>query len=196
MGLLALGNVISVLSEAQQSSSTDSPFVPYRDSKLTRMLQDSLGGNARTVMITCVSPSDYNYDETCNSLRYSARARNIKNNAVVNRMKGTNAKQMEMELVNLRQEVKLLQIKLMHNQMMNNPGGISGQLLNNVRSPIDKLMTIIKTQSKTTQHYKSQASNWQKWGEDCQRLLTSLSLSSIIVRHCSFLTVNRSLKIF
>lgn len=77
-GLLALGNVINKL--VDQSS-----HVPYRDSKLTRLFQDSLGGNSRTVMIACVSPADINYEETLNTLRYAARARNIKNKPVINR---------------------------------------------------------------------------------------------------------------
>lgn len=77
-GLLALGNVINALSENKQ-------HVPYRDSKLTRMLQDSLGGNSRTLMIACVSPADINLEESLNSLRYASRARAIKNKPVVNR---------------------------------------------------------------------------------------------------------------
>ncbi len=77
-GLLALGNVINALSENKQ-------HVPYRDSKLTRMLQDSLGGNSRTLMIACVSPADVNMEESLNSLRYASRARAIKNKPVVNR---------------------------------------------------------------------------------------------------------------
>ena len=82
MGLLALGNVISALGAEDGSAPR---FVPYRDSKLTRMLQDSLGGNSRTLMITCISPADSNFEETLNALRYANRARNIKNKAVVNR---------------------------------------------------------------------------------------------------------------
>ncbi len=77
-GLLALGNVINALSENKQ-------HVPYRDSKLTRMLQDSLGGNSRTLMIACVSPADVNMEESLNSLRYASRARAIKNKPIVNR---------------------------------------------------------------------------------------------------------------
>ena len=77
-GLLSLGNVINKLVDGAS-------HIPYRDSKLTRLLQDSLGGNSRTVMIACVSPADVNYDETINTLRYAARARNIKNKPVVNR---------------------------------------------------------------------------------------------------------------
>lgn len=53
--------------------------IPYRDSKLTRLLQDSLGGNSKTVMLTAVSPADYNFDETLSTLRYANRAKNIKN---------------------------------------------------------------------------------------------------------------------
>lgn len=57
--------------------------VPYRDSKLTRLLQDSLGGNAHTLMIACVSAAEWNVNETVNTLKYANRARNIKNSAVV-----------------------------------------------------------------------------------------------------------------
>ena len=58
--------------------------IPYRDSKLTRLLQDSLGGNTKTVMIANCSPADYNYDETLSTLRYAARAKCIKNKPVIN----------------------------------------------------------------------------------------------------------------
>lgn len=59
--------------------------MPYRNSKLTRLLQDSLGHNSRTVMVACVSPADSNMEETINTLRYANRARNIKNKPIVNR---------------------------------------------------------------------------------------------------------------
>ncbi|KAI8138138.1 P-loop containing nucleoside triphosphate hydrolase protein [Fennellomyces sp. T-0311] len=74
-GLLALGNVISVLGDPSKKHA----HIPYRDSKLTRLLQDSLGGNATTLMIACVSPAEYNLPETINTLQYASRARNIKN---------------------------------------------------------------------------------------------------------------------
>lgn len=61
--------------------------VPYRDSKLTRLLQDSLGGNSRTIMIACVSPSDCDFVETLNTLKYANRARNIKNRVIMNQDK-------------------------------------------------------------------------------------------------------------
>ncbi|CAE8677256.1 unnamed protein product, partial [Polarella glacialis] len=59
-------------------------FVPYRDSKLTRLLQDSLGGNTKTVMCACIGPVDYNYDETLSTLRYAYRAKSIKNKPKIN----------------------------------------------------------------------------------------------------------------
>ncbi|KRZ27872.1 Chromosome-associated kinesin KIF4A [Trichinella pseudospiralis] len=80
-GLLVLGNVISALTVNDGSSKM---HIPYRDSKLTRILQDSLGGNSVTVMIACISPAASNHDETLNTLRYAERARNIKNKPVVN----------------------------------------------------------------------------------------------------------------
>jgi Kinesin motor domain len=58
--------------------------VPYRDSKLTRLLQDSLGGNARTVMIANVGPADFNYDETLSTLRFAGRASTVCNRPVIN----------------------------------------------------------------------------------------------------------------
>ena len=58
--------------------------VPYRDSKLTRLLQDSLGGNTKTVMISNAGPADWNYDETLSTLRYANRAKNIRNKPRIN----------------------------------------------------------------------------------------------------------------
>ncbi|XP_073917669.1 kinesin-like protein KIF7 isoform X2 [Castor canadensis] len=78
--LLALGNVISALGDPQRRSSR----IPYRDSKITRILKDSLGGNAKTVMIACVSPSSSDFDETLHTLNYASRAQNIRNRATVN----------------------------------------------------------------------------------------------------------------
>ncbi|KAF9012100.1 kinesin-domain-containing protein [Hymenopellis radicata] len=83
-GLLALGNVISALGDPGRAKSHTATHIPYRDSKLTRLLQDSLGGNAHTLMIACVSAAEYNAGETINTLKYANRARNIKNRAVLN----------------------------------------------------------------------------------------------------------------
>uniref|UniRef100_A0A8C3TI74 Kinesin heavy chain n=1 Tax=Chelydra serpentina TaxID=8475 RepID=A0A8C3TI74_CHESE len=75
--LSALGNVISALAES-------SNYVPYRDSKMTRILQDSLGGNCRTTIVICCSPSSYNESETKSTLLFGQRAKTIKNTVCVN----------------------------------------------------------------------------------------------------------------
>jgi kinesin family protein 18/19 len=71
--LLALGNCINILSDRNKKGA----FVPYRDSKLTRLLKDSLGGNTRTVMLSCISPSSLCFEETLNTLNYASRAKSI-----------------------------------------------------------------------------------------------------------------------
>ncbi|XP_024146704.1 kinesin-like protein KIF3C [Oryzias melastigma] len=78
LSLSALGNVISALADGR------SGHVPYRDSKLTRLLQDSLGGNAKTVMVATLGPAPAHYDETLTTLRYANRAKNIQNQPKVN----------------------------------------------------------------------------------------------------------------
>uniref|UniRef100_A0A8C1TGK7 Kinesin family member 21A n=1 Tax=Cyprinus carpio TaxID=7962 RepID=A0A8C1TGK7_CYPCA len=102
-GLLALGNVISALGDRSKRST----HVPYRDSKLTRLLQDSLGGNSQTVMIACISPSDRDFMETLNTLKYANRARNIKNKVMVNQDRASQ------QISALRTEIARLQIELM-----------------------------------------------------------------------------------
>lgn len=78
LSLSALGNVISALVDGKAK------HIPFRDSKLTRLLQDSLGGNTRTLMIACVSPASRDYVETLSTLRYANRAKNIHNQPRVN----------------------------------------------------------------------------------------------------------------
>ncbi len=78
-GLLALGNVINALGDEERLMKGEKVHVPYRQSKLTRLLQDALGGNSKTLFLACVSPSDTNASETVSTLKYANRARNIKN---------------------------------------------------------------------------------------------------------------------
>ncbi|KAE8594840.1 hypothetical protein XENTR_v10019817 [Xenopus tropicalis] len=78
LSLSALGNVISALVDGK------SKHIPYRDSKLTRLLQDSLGGNTKTLMVACLSPADNNYDESLSTLRYANRAKSIRNKPRIN----------------------------------------------------------------------------------------------------------------
>ncbi|NXP47596.1 KI16B protein, partial [Heliornis fulica] len=87
--LVTLGNVISALADLSQDA-TNPPskkkqvFVPYRDSVLTWLLKDSLGGNSKTIMIATISPADVNYGETLSTLRYANRAKNIINKPTIN----------------------------------------------------------------------------------------------------------------
>lgn len=111
-GLLALGNVISALGDPKRKSA----HIPYRDAKITRILKDSLGGNAKTVMITCISPSSSDFDESLNSIKYANRAKNIRNKPVVN-YNADLERIDEMEL-----EIKLLREALQNQQ-------VSGQTL-------------------------------------------------------------------
>ena len=113
MGLLALGNVISALGDTSKKVL----HVPYRDSKLTRLLQDSLGGNSRTIMIACVSPCDRDFVETLNTLKYANRARNIKNRITVNQDKSSRT------IALLKQEIQALQNELLEYKQGKRVGG-------------------------------------------------------------------------
>jgi len=98
LSLSALGNVIKALVDGTHH------HIPYRDSKLTRLLQDSLGGNTKTVMMAALSPADYNYDETLSTLRYADRAKAIKNKPRINEdPKDALLREYESEITQLRE---------------------------------------------------------------------------------------------
>lgn len=95
--LIFSGNVIYALAE-------NSSHIPYRDSKLTRLLQDSLGGNSKTIMIANVGPANMNYDETIITLRYAYRAKSIKNNPIKNEdIKSARLIELQQEIERLKQ---------------------------------------------------------------------------------------------
>ena len=81
---ISINKSLSTLSKVIESLSTHQSHVPYRESSLTRLLKDSLGGNAKTLMLACVSPADSNHSETVNTLRWADQARKIQNRPVVN----------------------------------------------------------------------------------------------------------------
>nr|CAG4715957.1 unnamed protein product [Naegleria fowleri] len=104
LSLSALGNVISALVEGKGK------HVPYRDSKLTRLLQDSLGGNTKTVMVANFSPADFNYEETLSTLRYADRAKHIQNKPKINEdPKDAMLRQLKEEIENLRAQLQQTQ---------------------------------------------------------------------------------------
>jgi hypothetical protein len=106
-GLLALGNVIHALSEDRLSKAHHrTTHIPYRQSKLTRLLQDALGGNSQTLFLACVSPADIHVNETLSTLYYANRARNIKN------VPSKNIDQRKLELICLQNWTKILQFEL------------------------------------------------------------------------------------
>ncbi|XP_023285414.1 kinesin-like protein KIF13B isoform X2 [Seriola lalandi dorsalis] len=112
--LTTLGLVISALAE-QGTAKNKTKFVPYRDSVLTWLLKDCLGGNSRTAMVATVSPSADNYDETLSTLRYADRAKNIVNHAVVN--EDPNARIIR----ELREEVEKLRVQLTQAESLKAP---------------------------------------------------------------------------
>ncbi|XDV41205.1 hypothetical protein PO909_010109 [Leuciscus waleckii] len=112
--LTTLGLVISALAE-QGAGRNKSKFVPYRDSVLTWLLKDSLGGNSRTAMVATISPAADNYDETLSTLRYADRAKSIVNHAVVN--EDPNARIIR----ELREEVEKLRSQLTEAESMKAP---------------------------------------------------------------------------
>ncbi|CAF0982889.1 unnamed protein product [Adineta steineri] len=122
LSLSALGNVISALVDGR------SKHIPYRDSKLTRMLQDSLGGNTKTLMVAAVSPAHDNYDETLSTLRYANRAKNIKNKPRINE----DPRDAQMKL--LQEEINRLKQELLNS---GNPRGNQALLSNSNGSPVD-----------------------------------------------------------
>lgn len=128
-GLLSLGNVISALGEDGQKRG----HIPYRDSKLTRLLQDSLGGNSHTLMVACISPADSNMEETLNTLRYADRARKIKNKPVINRDPQSD------EILRLRQVVQSLQMQLLQR------GGGAGDTVSMSSSMLSTVTTVSTT---------------------------------------------------
>lgn len=121
------------------------PHVPYRDSKLTRLLQDSLGGNSQTLMMACVSPSDSNFRETLSTLKYANRARNIKNRVSINQEFAGSS----VEVNQLRSQVAKLKMELNTirrsgagggSALMTNPGEVEGlrQEINRLRARVQE----------------------------------------------------------
>ena len=111
--LSCLGNVINALTDKKGKN-----YIPYRDSKLTRLLQDSLGGNCKTTMIATISPSEDAFSESLSTLYFAQRAKKIKNRPIINEDVNNRAliRKYEIELKNLRSELEL------KNKMLKNNG--------------------------------------------------------------------------
>ena len=113
--LLCLGNVINALTDKKGKS-----YIPYRDSKLTRLLQDSLGGNCKTTMIAMISPSQDSFSESLSTLYFAQRAKKIKNRPIINEDVNNRAliRKYENELKNLKNELELKNKLLKNNGLV------------------------------------------------------------------------------
>ena len=120
--LLALANCINALGDKSKKGF----FVPYRDSKLTRLLKDSLGGNCKTVMIAAISPASSQIEETINTLKYANRAKNIKTKAMSNKkMVSVHIAEYKNIINDLRQEIEELKHKIRDNKDVGGPYDIA-----------------------------------------------------------------------
>ena len=128
--LLTLGNCINALCDAM-SKGIKKPYIPYRDSKLTRLLKDSLGGNARTVMIANVSPSINTFDDTYNTLKYANRAKNIKTIVTRNVL---NAQYHISNYANIINNLKNEIAQLKQQIASKNKNNINDNIINNINS--------------------------------------------------------------
>ncbi|XP_033350106.1 kinesin-like protein KIF13A isoform X1 [Bombus vosnesenskii] len=139
--LTTLGLVISKLADQNSGSNKNKDkFVPYRDSVLTWLLKDNLGGNSKTVMVATISPAADNYEETLSTLRYADRAKRIVNHAVVN--EDPNARIIR----ELRQEVEALKEMLLH---ATGQGSIVGQQRTDITEKLSESERLMKEMSQT-----------------------------------------------
>jgi len=178
-GLFVLGQVVSALAEKgrrlqenldNQNNNTSKKKKkslplrkpPYRDSKLTRLLQDSLGGNSRTIMIACVSPADFNSDETINSLRYATQARNISNTAtanIVETISQSEARKLKRDNVLLKRQIDELEAT------------ISKLTQDVTEEDLERSMSIIQ-QEHDLQHQALERRNHQRLGNGVRKTVT------------------------
>jgi len=153
--LVTLGSVISALAEASvieapsPSGKKKSGYIPYRDSILTWLLKDSLGGNSKTIMIAAISPADVNYPETVSTLRYANRAKNIINKPTIN--EDANVKLIR----ELREEIESLRTML----TTSNPNQTTAQSLAMEKNLSDKLQ---KNEAQVEQLYKEWNNKWKE----------------------------------
>ena len=133
--------------------------IPYRDSKLTRLLQDSVGGNALTTMIACISPIEFNIGETLNTIKYASRARNIRNVAKVNQVEAgwDDVEHLQNTVLKLRKQV----------------AETGGELKSNTASPVSE------QKQQHSQKLLSRLAELQKEHTDVGSILTSHSLSDL-----------------
>lgn len=174
LSLSALGNVISALVDGK------STHIPYRDSKLTRLLQDSLGGNARTVMVANIGPASYNFEETITTLRYANRAKNIKNKPKINEdPKDALLREFQDEIAKLKRELerrggggkKAKRRKQRANGSVEEDEEIEEEVEGSVQSADDKIKT---EQAKLEDDKKALQENHTMMAEEKEKLMEEI----------------------
>eukprot|EP00002_Diphylleia_rotans_P040887 TRINITY_DN981_c0_g2_i7.p1 TRINITY_DN981_c0_g2~~TRINITY_DN981_c0_g2_i7.p1 ORF type:complete len:709 (-),score=147.59 TRINITY_DN981_c0_g2_i7:1785-3911(-) len=170
LSLTMLGNVITALAE-KSSNPNKKILVPYRDSKLTQILQDALGGNSKTIMIAALSPANINYEETLSTLRYADRAKKIKNKAVVN------VDPKDLLILNLQEDNKRLLEQLEQLRLMigggvsSNPVPMSDEEKTKMRSKMDQMAEELRENQKMVEDQNKSWNEKLREAEDRTRQL-------------------------
>ncbi|XP_064610352.1 kinesin-like protein KIF28 [Liolophura sinensis] len=167
--LSALGNVISAL--ADLSMGKKKTMVPYRDSVLTKLLQNALGGNSKTIMIAALSPADINFDETLGTLRYADRAKKIKNKAVINE------NPLDKLIRELKEENDRLKKAMEAGGLVQNTQGMSPEEIENMRKQMEE-----EIRAQLFANQQMLADNAQSWEEKLAAAQVETEQESVAVR--------------
>ncbi len=149
--LTTLGRVIAALADprhGRHSSRKHKDVVPYRDSILTWLLKDSLGGNSKTAMIACIAPSDY--DETLSTLRYADQAKHIRTRAVVNQ-DSISAAERDAEMAVLQDTIKTLQVKVSQQAVTKRENDLQSQQLEEYQKQVERLQRMMEERTEVTE---------------------------------------------
>lgn len=180
--LTTLGLVISKLADQNSGGKNRDKFVPYRDSVLTWLLKDNLGGNSKTVMVATISPAADNYEETLSTLRYADRAKRIVNHAVVN--EDPNARIIR----ELRQEVEALKEMLLH---ATGQGAGVGQRRTDITEKLTESERLMKEMSQTWEEKLVKTERLQQERQQAlEKMGISVQASGIQVEKNKYYLVN------
>lgn len=142
--LTTLGRVIAALADPKQQRSggrRSKEVVPYRDSILTWLLKDSLGGNSKTAMIACVAPSDY--EETLSTLRYADQAKRIRTRAVVNQ-DHVSAAERDAQIAEMAEQIRVLQLSVSQNTASKRESELQNEKLDEYQQQVEKLQRLME----------------------------------------------------
>ncbi|KAK4226890.1 hypothetical protein QBC38DRAFT_444245 [Podospora fimiseda] len=142
--LTTLGRVIATLAEPKKTNRGGTAVVPYRDSILTWLLKDSLGGNSKTAMIACISPSDY--EETLSTLRYADQAKRIRTRAVVNQDTLSTAER-DAKIAAMEEEIRTLQLAVFNSQKQEKDARKAEEKLEEYQMQVKKLQQMMEERS-------------------------------------------------